>query len=499
MLARQLRTAKERTRHRIALVFSILCWLALLISIVGALYGILIAAGVAVAQALWLAHVTGNGVRVGPQQLPALWARIEAAARKLGLQRPPEAYVMQAGGLLNAMATKLLSRRFIIICSDLIDTCEAEHPSLGDPQAHPTELDFVIGHEIGHLACGHLSWLLLPARIVPLLGPAYSRACEYTSDACGHAVVGDLEISSRALAILAGGSTVGRLLDLDAFVQQRTTNGTFWMAVYELNATHPYLPKRIAALRDRERPGWAPSPGRNPASYPLAPFFAFATGGPAASAMLVVALIGIYAAIAIPAFTKYVQRSRQAAAAVTDAPTREIPRTPGASENRAEEERGSVHGDQFAWRMKLASEQWRALPDAMARRQNPLADRWITRPDIDAHVMVIAERAPGISLDVLTRAVISNAEKSVRGFRILSREPWPGKTDHGRILRSRGNVNGLDVEYVHGLLVDGGRAFQVVAFASHQAFPKVKDELLATITSFEPAAPGDKPEVAVRR
>src|SRR5262245_19351358 len=115
MRAAELRSAKERCLRPFIWIFSSLMWGALVISIVGALYALFIAAFVLVAHALWLAHVRGNGVRIGPKQLPELWARIDAASAKLGLPVPPEAYVLQSGGLLNAFATRFLGRPFIIL------------------------------------------------------------------------------------------------------------------------------------------------------------------------------------------------------------------------------------------------------------------------------------------------------------------------------------------------------------------------------------------------
>ena len=108
MLARDLRTPRERTLFTIAAIFSSIVWLALLISIVGIVYGALLGLFALVVHCLFMAHVIGNGVRVGPRQLPDLMRRIEAAAHKLGMDRVPEAYVLQAGGLLNAFATKIL-------------------------------------------------------------------------------------------------------------------------------------------------------------------------------------------------------------------------------------------------------------------------------------------------------------------------------------------------------------------------------------------------------
>jgi Zn-dependent protease with chaperone function len=297
MSAKELRTSRERTLFAISAVFSTLVWLVLLVSIVGILYGALISVFVLCAHCLVMAHITGNGVRIGPRQLPELFARIETASRKLGLDRAPEAYVVQSGGLLNAFATKILSRRFIILYSDLVEACEDEAGG-----SAPNELDFVIGHELGHVAAGHLAFrlFLLPARILPLVGAAYSRACEYTCDRCGHEVVADLTISSRALAVLAAGPRTARRMDLDAFVEQRAETGRFWMAVYELNASHPFLSKRVAALRNWRQQGSAQPLGRNPWSYPLAPFFGAMTGNAGSAIGMVLVVFLVAAAVAVP-------------------------------------------------------------------------------------------------------------------------------------------------------------------------------------------------------
>jgi Zn-dependent protease with chaperone function len=292
MLAKELRIPRERTLFVLAVVFSSIIWLLLTISLFG-IGVVFIALALLVGHCLLMAHVLGNGVRVGPQQLPELWARIETASRKLGMDKPPEAYVLQSGGLLNAFATKILSRRFIIIYSDLLEACGLDTDELG----RPNELDFVIGHEIGHLAAGHVGmrWFLLPSFFVPLLGSAYSRACEYSCDRCGHAVVGDLTVSSRALAILAAGPRAARRMSLDAFVDQRRDTRRFWMAVFELNSTHPFLSKRVAALREQESQGAAEPVGRNPLAYPLAPLFGVASGNPAGAMLLAVVVMVVFA------------------------------------------------------------------------------------------------------------------------------------------------------------------------------------------------------------
>src|SRR5580698_41291 len=110
MTAKELRIPRERTLFGISAVFSAVVWLALSISLIGILYAALIGLFVLCAHCMLMAHLMGNGVRIGPRQLPDLWARVDAAARKLGLAGAPEAYVVQSGGILNAFATKILSR-----------------------------------------------------------------------------------------------------------------------------------------------------------------------------------------------------------------------------------------------------------------------------------------------------------------------------------------------------------------------------------------------------
>lgn len=301
-----LRSPKERRLFVLGVVFSSITWLVLVVTIVGLLYGVAIGLFVAIAQALFLAHVRGNGLRVSERQLPELHARVRAASARLGLPHTPEVYVLQAGGALNAFAVRFFSRRFVILLSDVVDACH-----------DPRQLDFIVGHELAHHAAGHLAWnvFLLPYRLVPLLGVAYSRACEYTCDRAGASVAGDTEQAKRGLMILAAGGRIAAGASVEAFAEQARDAGGFWMAVYELGASHPYVCKRVAALQEWVAPGSAPEPRRNAFAYPLAPFLAIGGGGAGAAPMMAVAVIAMLAAIAIPNFVKYQQRAREAAAA----------------------------------------------------------------------------------------------------------------------------------------------------------------------------------------
>jgi Zn-dependent protease with chaperone function len=312
MKAQELRSSSEKALYRVCAFVSFVVWAVVVVTIVGLLYGLMIGFFLFVAHALFIAHIKGNGVKLSETQLPAIYRKVVEASQKLGLDKVPEAYVIQAGGALNAFATKFVGRNFIVIYSDLLEACDEE----------TREADMIIGHEIGHLALGHLKfiWFLLPSHLVPWLWPAYSRQREYSCDRCGYELAADFGPAARGLAILAAGGKYGKQVNLDAFAKQMEDTTGFWTSVYELNASHPFLPKRIAALVNLKNPGAVPMPGRHPLAYPLAPILAF--GSPAgAGPLIMIAVIAILAAIAIPQYNVFRERSEQA---IMDSSLKEI-------------------------------------------------------------------------------------------------------------------------------------------------------------------------------
>lgn len=294
---------KERRLFIIGAVLSGLAWLAVVVSLIGIVYAALGALFVLTAHALFLAHVRANGVRIDERQLPDLHARVRTAASRLGIDVLPELYVLHGGGMLNAFATKLLSRRYVILLSDLVDHCE-----------DPRQLDFVIGHELGHFAAGHLKWnlFLLPYRLVPWAGAAYSRACEYTCDRCGLAAAADLEQAQRGLVVLAAGGKIAARADLPAFASQRLETGGFWATVLELSSSHPFLCKRAGALQELSAPGTVAPVKRSVAGWIFAPLLGGLGGAGGGAPLVAIAAVGVLAAIAIPNFIKYQHRAKEA-------------------------------------------------------------------------------------------------------------------------------------------------------------------------------------------
>src|ERR1700730_2459659 len=97
----KLRSNNERALFIIGVVFSVIAYAALLVSIIGAFYVAVILAFVLIGQALFLAHVRGNGLRVSKAQLPGLYARCKEAAGKLGLATMPEIYLVPSPRIRN--------------------------------------------------------------------------------------------------------------------------------------------------------------------------------------------------------------------------------------------------------------------------------------------------------------------------------------------------------------------------------------------------------------
>jgi Zn-dependent protease with chaperone function len=189
----------------------------------------------------FVGYLRGNGVRVTARQFPVIHALVERHAVALGLEPAPPVYVLQAGGVLNAFATRFFSREFVVLYSDVVSLAQ---------ERGEDALGFVVAHELAHIRRGHLKhrWIKLPGHFVPYLGKAYSRACEYTCDrfSAESGPAGAID----GLLVLAAGTSLYRNVDAEVYAAQVDTEAGFWVWRAEIASTHPRLPKRVAALMD---------------------------------------------------------------------------------------------------------------------------------------------------------------------------------------------------------------------------------------------------------
>lgn len=300
---------REKTLFAIHATLSSLLWLVLLLASFGILLIYLLFGYIAhiFGFSYFISHVRGTGARITAEQFPDIHARLVRGCEKLGIQKLPEAYLLQSDGVLNALAAKFLGSDYVILFSPVVDALDSR----------PDALDFYIGHELGHIHRGHTGWLknvlILPTAFLPLIGAAYRRAQEYTCDRYGFALCAKAEDAEFALGVISAGSKRWAGLNRDAFIAQSADTRGFWMSYHELMADYPWLSKRMLALRALATGEQLKAPSRHFLAKLLALFTLRVPGlGGAAGLLMIVAIIGILAAIALPAYQDYTQRSKLA-------------------------------------------------------------------------------------------------------------------------------------------------------------------------------------------
>ena len=297
----KLTVPKEETYFVLALLVSIAVWAALAVSIIGLVYVLIFAFFLWIGNGLLCAYLRSESVRVGEQQLPELHASYLDVCAKLGIARPPALYVLQSGGVLNAFAARHAGRSFVVVYSDFVDALGADS----------AEMKFILGHEIGHLRSRHIlkQMLLAPGLFMPLLGPAYRRSWESSCDRHGAYAAQDIDASTRAMMVLSGGRDHGKQLKADVFASQHVEERGFFVSLHELASTYPTLSKRVTDLLALKTGIPARRPPRNPFAYLFATFVPGGNTGAPANALIFVVIIGLLAAMAIPAFQKVRQAS----------------------------------------------------------------------------------------------------------------------------------------------------------------------------------------------
>jgi type II secretory pathway pseudopilin PulG len=187
---------------------------------------------------------------------------------------------------------------------------------------HVDGVRFYIGHELGHLRMKHLSGHLLrwPVLWLPLLGAAYSRARESTCDRHGLACSSTPEGAARALAALSAGAERWQDLNVAAYRKQANQSSGFWMSFHELTAGYPWLTKRVARVMAADDE----MPKRSAFAYLMALVIPYAGRlGGGFGFLILIYVVGVLAAVAIPAYQDYVARAKFIDAFASSQPARD--------------------------------------------------------------------------------------------------------------------------------------------------------------------------------
>lgn len=198
-----------------------------------------------------------NGVEVTARQLPELHgvfadlgARLGMTPDGHGMDKLPRLYVLNGNGVMNAYATKCRVRRgYVVIYSDLLD--------LAYLKGEFDTIKFVLGHELGHIKCGHVSvWraLLRPVARLLQFGQSVSRAQEYTADRVGSFLAPE---GALGLVGLYAGKHMSEHVDLDAYFDSVADHRDgFWLKFVNFRADHAVGFRRLTALKRVETEGW---------------------------------------------------------------------------------------------------------------------------------------------------------------------------------------------------------------------------------------------------
>ena len=200
---------------------------------------ILLAIGVIIYVRLQQAQYLGNAVRVHKNQYPDIYNSFRAYAEKLEIPNA-SLYVIQ-DPYLQAFALGITSCT-VVLTSALVE------------QLSQKELDFVIGHELGHYKAGHtkLSTIFVPIGnnniLSGLMFGFWNRKTEYSCDGCGLILTKDIDNAISALIKLAVGREMFNKLNLEGYVAQIKTAQRRSVKFSELLGDHPLITNRIKHL-----------------------------------------------------------------------------------------------------------------------------------------------------------------------------------------------------------------------------------------------------------
>ena len=247
---------KENVYFGICLVISLILYAAMVVGVIAlfetgkmdmiaaiAVYAIIILVALHFLRGMLEGYIRGNAIKLGPHQFNDIHAIVMSQSQQLGITRVPDVYMLQQGGALNAFATRFMGTDFVVLYSDVMEAAYEENLAT---------VEFIIAHELGHIKRNHIlkRLVVLPAMLVPFLGKAYSRACEYTCDSIGASI--SQEGARSGMLVLAAGTKLFQKVNVHQFTEQTHTESGFWLWFAEKVSTHPHLAKRLARFPETE-------------------------------------------------------------------------------------------------------------------------------------------------------------------------------------------------------------------------------------------------------
>lgn len=189
-----------------------------------------------------------NALLVNPQTAPELVPVIDRAKSRLQVE-PVHVFIV-SNRSLNAYTFGMDSPKAIVLHSALFQLMDQD------------ELQFIIGHELGHVDLGH-TWLNtliggmagIPssfgaAAVLELAFRSWNRACEYSADRAGVLACNNPNKAITALIKLEAGNDARTQSGILATIQRiESQDDDLVNNLSELLATHPMIINRIEQIR----------------------------------------------------------------------------------------------------------------------------------------------------------------------------------------------------------------------------------------------------------
>ncbi|MBI3219936.1 MAG: M48 family metallopeptidase [Bacteroidetes bacterium] len=242
---------KETAYYNIKLVFSVFIYLAFIAWVIysasswSSALGLLLLLPLILVfmffnkliHGIFVGIIKGNSTQVTKDQFPEIYSIVEAQASKLKI-KVPEIFITY--GHFNSFVTKYSRGHILMIYSEVAETTLHGNYDV---------LSYITAHELCHIKQKHLSKekYLFPSRIIPLLGLAYSRGCEYTCDRVGYhfSPKGSIE----GILIMTTGKEIYTKLNIEKHIENAKENEGFWTWLSEKLLTHPHLYKRLIQIK----------------------------------------------------------------------------------------------------------------------------------------------------------------------------------------------------------------------------------------------------------
>jgi hypothetical protein len=189
----------------------------------------------------FVAQVRATGLQVTRATVPRLNAVVERVAERLELRGFPSVYVVN-DPVANAFAPSIAGGQtpVIVLNSGLVTLLS------------PNELEFAIGHELGHLGLRHgidENQSSPPNEFVALQVRSLQRYAEVSADRVGLLATRSVFTSARVMIKIASGLQAENVaFDIEAFIQQAERDPDELSREWELDLSHPSLPFRLWAL-----------------------------------------------------------------------------------------------------------------------------------------------------------------------------------------------------------------------------------------------------------